>query len=141
MKDALNHQVTDESRLVEYTVSIVLSYIANNNLLIDELVALIHDVYGAVSSVNTKQESAAHQFVPAVPIEESVYPDYIVCLEDGKKMKMLKKHLKSAYNMTPDEYRRKWGLPSDYPMVASEYASRRSNLARAIGLGKGKLRK
>lgn len=141
MKDTLDHQVIDEGKLVEYTVSIVLSYIENNNVLIDDLVALIYDVHRAVSDVNTKQEAAAHRFVPAVPIEESVQPDYIICLEDGKKMKMLKKHLKSAHNMTLDEYRRKWGLPSDYPMVASEYASRRSNLARAIGLGKGKLRK
>ena len=140
MKVENAYQAIDDSRLIEYTVSIVLSYLAKNNgMMIDDVVALIYDVYNAVAQVDAKPRVISRA-LPAVPVEESVYYDYIVCLEDGKKMKMLKKHLKTAYNMTPDEYRQKWGLPSDYPMVAPEYANRRSDLARAIGLGKGKFK-
>jgi predicted transcriptional regulator len=106
----------------------------------DDLPRLIHDVHRALSSATDggKGERPA----PAVPIKKSVTPEYIVCLEDGKKLKMLKRHLKTAYDMTPDEYRQRWGLPHDYPMVAPNYAKHRSSLAKKIGLGtKGRRRR
>lgn len=125
----------EDSNLLRCTLNIVLSYCEKNDILnVDEAVRLIYEIYAAVGGVRRGRA----QYMPAVPIEESVCNDYIVCLEDGKRLKMLKRHLKTEYNMTPDEYKRKWHLPDNYPMVAAEYAMRRSNLARAAGLGKGK---
>jgi predicted transcriptional regulator len=98
------------------------------------LPTLIHDVYKTLMSVGNVV-SPSERPKPAVPVKKSVFPDYIVCLEDGKKLKMLKRHLKTAYRMTPEEYRERWGLPPDYPMVAPNYARHRSNLAKEIGLG------
>ena len=96
--------------------------------------ALIQDVYRTLAGVG-KDQIAPEKQLPAVPVRKSVFPDHIVCLEDGKKLKMLKRHLKTSYDMTPDEYREKWQLPSDYPMVAPNYAKHRSSLAKKIGLG------
>src|SRR5690606_21523254 len=96
---------------------------------------IIQKVYKTLANVNTEGPSMAERPQPAVPIKKSVTPDYIVCLEDGKKLKMLKRHLKTAYNMSPEEYRERWGLPADYPMVAPNYAQQRSKLAKEIGLG------
>ena len=124
----------DETRRL--TVQIVSAHVGHNNVAQGDLPALIAQVYGALSGLGKAAEPAAPaRPEPAVSIRKSVTPDYLVCLEDGKKLKMLKRHLSSAYNMTPDEYRARWGLPADYPMVAPSYAQQRSNLAKTIGLG------
>jgi predicted transcriptional regulator len=112
---------------------IVSAYVSKNSLPPSELPHLIKTVHDALSSPDQGASSAPE---PAVPIKKSIRPDYVICLEDGKKLKMLKRHLRTAYNMSPDEYRQKWGLASDYPMVAPKYAARRSELAKKIGLGR-----
>ncbi|MBV1831107.1 MucR family transcriptional regulator [Komagataeibacter sp. AV436] len=123
-----------EVEVRELAAEIVSAYVSRNEIDAETLPDLIHQVYEAVASLG-RAEPVPEKPVPAVPLKKSVFPDYIVCLEDGKKLKMLKRHLKTAYNMTPDEYRERWGLPHDYPMVAPSYASHRSTLARKIGLG------
>ena len=120
--------------LLELTTEIVAAHVSNNTLPVSELPALIQDVYKTLANVGNAPASSERP-QPAVPVKKSVMPDYIVCLEDGKKLKMLKRHLKTAYNMTPEEYRDRWGLPRDYPMVAPNYAKHRSSLAKKIGLG------
>jgi predicted transcriptional regulator len=120
--------------LLNLTAQIVAAHVANNSVAMGELPKLIHDVHRALSGVGDKTGLGARPD-PAVPVKKSVLPDYIVCLEDGKKLKMLKRHLKTAYNLTPDQYRERWGLPLDYPMVAPNYAKTRSSLAKKIGLG------
>ncbi len=122
------------SELLEFTTEIVAAHAGNNTVAPADLPRLIQDVYQALSHVGAAQ-AATERPKPAVPIKKSIFPDYIVCLDDGKKLKMLKRHLKTAYNLTPEEYRERWGLPSDYPMVAPNYAKHRSNLAKKIGLG------
>ena len=112
---------------------IVSAYVSKNSLPPSELPHLIKTVHDALSSPEQGTSSAPE---PAVPIKKSIRPDYVICLEDGKKLKMLKRHLRTAYDMSPDEYRQKWGLASDYPMVAPKYAARRSELAKKIGLGR-----
>ncbi len=124
-----------ETSSLESVSKIVSAYVSNNNLPSGELPDLIMTVHEALKSPDPAASSPPE---PAVPIKRSVKPDYVICLEDGKKLKMLKRHLRTAYNMSPDEYRQKWGLPSDYPMVAPEYAVRRSELAKKIGLGRKK---
>ena len=122
------------NELLELTTEIVSAHVSNNTLPVNELPQLIQDVYRTLSAVGgTVAPSEKPQ--PAVPVKKSVTPDYIICLEDGKKLKMLKRHLKTAYNLTPDDYRERWGLPRDYPMVAPNYAKHRSSLAKKIGLG------
>ena len=123
-----------ELDLLEFTAQIVAAHVSNNPVDSETLPALIQDVFRALSEVG--QPASADKPVPAVAVKKSVFPDYIICLEDGKKLKMLKRHLKTAYGMTPDAYRERWGLPSDYPMVAPNYASHRSSLAKKIGLGR-----
>ena len=116
------------------TAQIVSAHVSNNAVPADALPALIQQVYKSLSEVgSTPAEPDRPQ--PAVPVKKSVFAEYIVCLEDGKKLKMLKRHLKSSYNMTPEQYRERWGLPPDYPMVAPKYAQHRSSLAKSIGLG------
>ena len=122
------------SELLELTTEIVSAHAGNNTVAPSDLPQLIQDVYKALVVVGT-MPVVPERPRPAVPIKKSVFPDYIVCLEDGKKLKMLKRHLKTAYNLTPQEYRERWGLPPDYPMVAPNYAKHRSNLAKKIGLG------
>jgi len=122
------------SDVLGLTAQIVSAHVSNNSVPPDALPALIQDVYRTLSGVG-KEPSAPDKPQPAVPIKKSVFPDHIVCLEDGKKLKMLKRHLKTAYNMTPEQYRERWGLGSDYPMVAPNYARHRSSLAKKIGLG------
>ena len=117
------------------TTQIVAAYVANNTVAVNDLPGLIRQVHAALANVGGTAEIAPERPQPAVPIKRSVMPDYIVCLEDGKKLKMLKRHLKTAFNMTPEEYRERWDLPPDYPMVAPNYASQRSRLAKEIGLG------
>jgi len=122
---------------------IVAAYVSNHKMESAEISGFINLVYKALCNFSSGGSSSLLPAgEPAVPIKESVQPDYIVCLEDGRKLKMLKRHLKNAYNMTPDGYRERWGLPSNYPMVAPNYAKKRSMIAKTIGLGKGqKIRK
>ncbi len=122
------------AEFLELTTTIVASHVSHNAMPAADLPRLIATVHETLATLGT--EEAAGKPKPAVSIKQSVKPEYIVCLDDGKKLKMLKRHLKSAYNMTPDEYRQKWGLPSDYPMVAPKYAAVRSKLAKKIGLGR-----
>ena len=127
-------EVTQSSDVLGLTAEIVSAHVSNNPVGPDALPALIQDVYRSLSGVG-KEPVQADKPQPAVPVQTSVVPDYIVCLEDGKKLKMLKRHLKTAYNLTPEQYRERWGLTSDYPMVAPNYAQHRSTLAKKIGLG------
>lgn len=120
--------------LLTLTTEIVTSHLSRNAVEAGEISALIREVYSTLSTVSSTDQTV-EKLQPVVPIKKSIQPDYIVCLEDGKKLKMLKRHLKTAYNMTPEEYRQRWGLPSDYPMVAPNYASQRRLLAKKIGLG------
>src|SRR3954463_709616 len=117
------------------TTQIVAAYVSNNPVSVGELPSLIRQVHSALVNVGAPTEVTAERPQPAVPIKRSVTPDYIICLEDGKKLKMLKRHLKTAFNMSPEEYRDRWELPADYPMVAPNYATQRSRLAKQIGLG------
>ncbi len=116
------------------TAQIVSAHVSNNSVPPDALPSLIQEVYKTLSGVG-KEPIQPDRPQPAVPVKKSVFPDHIVCLEDGKKLKMLKRHLKTAYNTTPEQYRERWGLPPDYPMVAPNYARHRSSLAKKIGLG------
>jgi len=125
----------NRSELLELTSEIVAAHVSNNTLAVNDLPQLIKDVYFTLASVDENQ-GFPERLNPPVSIKKSVTPDFIVCLEDGKKLKMLKRHLKTAYNMTPEEYRQRWGLPLDYPMVAPNYAKHRSDLAKEIGLGR-----
>ncbi len=122
------------AELLEHTTRIVAAHISHNPIAVTDVPSLIATVHQALAALRT--EEAAPRPEPAVPIKQSVKPEYIVCLDDGKKLKMLKRHLKTAYNMTPDDYRKRWGLPRDYPMVAPNYAATRSKLAKKIGLGR-----
>jgi predicted transcriptional regulator len=126
---------TDTSELLALTTDIVASHVSNNTVPVADLPQLIQQVYSALAMVGAAVQPVLERPKPAVPIKKSVTPEYIVCLEDGKKLKMLKRHLKTRYDMSPEEYRERWGLPSDYPMVAPNYASQRSELAKKIGLG------
>ena len=126
----------ESSELLALTTNIVASHVSNNMVAVAELPQLIQQVYVALANVgNASATASAPRPQPAVSIKRSVTPDYIICLEDGKKLKMLKRHLKTRYNITPDEYRERWGLAPDYPMVAPNYAAQRSDLAKKIGLG------
>ena len=126
---------TDNSELLALTTDIVASHVSNNSVPVAELPHLIQQVYSALAVVGGVVQAIPERPKPAVPIKKSITPDYIICLEDGKKLKMLKRHIKTRYDLAPDEYRERWGLPSDYPMVAPNYASQRSALAKKIGLG------
>ena len=126
----------EESELLEMTVEIVSSYVANNALQAGALPDLIKTVHTTIMGLAHHEEVPREKLEPAVSIAKSVTPEYIVCLEDGRKLKMLKRYLRTRYDMTPEEYRTKWGLPADYPMVAPNYAKLRSRHAKQIGLGK-----
>ncbi|CAK7192101.1 Transcriptional regulatory protein ros [Commensalibacter sp. Nvir] len=121
--------------LLELTVKVVSSHISNNSVSPESLPDLLRQVYRTLTTIE-KNGNETEKLQPVVPVKRSVFPDYIICLEDGKKLKMLKRHIQSAYGLTPEQYRERWNLPSDYPMVAPNYAERRSNLAREIGLGR-----
>ncbi len=126
----------NKSELVEFAADIVAAYVGNNSVPVTVLPSLINDVIRALNgAVSTGGEVVLEEVRPAVPIKKSVTPDYIICLEDGKKFKSLKRHLRTHYDLTPERYREKWGLPPDYPMVAPNYAVARSKLARQMGLG------
>jgi len=127
-----------EEELLRMTADVVAAYVSNNTLPPAQLAEIINAVYTSLKSLEAQvTEPVTEPLKPAVPIRKSITADYLVCLEDGKKLKMLKRHLRSTYNMTPDEYRAKWGLSADYPMVAPTYAEQRSEFAKKIGLGRG----
>jgi predicted transcriptional regulator len=117
------------------TAQIVAAHVSHNAVPADHLPSLIQDIYRTLSGMGQEAPIVADKQLPAVPVKKSIFPDYLVCLEDGKKLKMLKRHLSTAYAMTPEQYREKWGLAADYPMVAPSYAKHRSSLAKQIGLG------
>ncbi|AKM10514.1 MucR family transcriptional regulator [Croceicoccus naphthovorans] len=122
--------------LITLTSDIVAAHVSNNSVDVDQVPTLINNIYGALAGLGGVQAEPESPPEPAVSIRSSVKPDYIVCLEDGKKLKMLKRHLMTHYNMTPEEYRARWNLPADYPMVAPNYAEKRRELAKKIGLGR-----
>ncbi|HEV7257297.1 MAG TPA: MucR family transcriptional regulator [Bosea sp. (in: a-proteobacteria)] len=129
----------NKTELLDLTTSIVAAYVANNSVPSSDLVGLISSTYAALSGLASGAAAIAEPvaaLVPAVPIRKSVTPDAIICLEDGKKFKSLKRHLRTAYDLSPEQYRQKWGLPVDYPMVAPAYAEARSALAKSMGLGR-----
>lgn len=126
--------------LITLTADIVSAHISNNNVTVDEVPGLIQNVYGALSQLGHAADEPAVKQEPAVSVRSSIKPDYIVCLEDGKKLKMLKRHLSTHYDLTPDQYRAKWNLAADYPMVAPNYADQRRTLAKKIGLGTNRKR-
>ena len=122
--------------LLGLTAEIVSAHVSNNPVSMTDLPSLITEVHRTLSALGSVPAPVeAEKKAPAVPVKKSITPDYLICLEDGKKLKMLKRHLQTAYSMSPDQYREKWGLPSDYPMVAPNYAKHRSSLAKQIGLG------
>jgi predicted transcriptional regulator len=129
-----NTENLDET-LITLTADIVSAHVSNNSVAVNDLPVLIQNVHSALTGLGSRSEEPEVKQEPAVSVRSSIKPDYIVCLEDGKKLKMLKRHLMTHYQMTPDEYRQKWGLNSDYPMVAPNYAEQRRTLAKKIGLG------
>ncbi len=127
---------TSHSEILQMTTDIVSAYVSNNELAGSQIPDVIRSVFATLNSQTGGGAAAQAPLKPAVSIRRSVAPDYIICLEDGKKLKMLKRHLRTTYNLTPEEYRAKWGLPADYPMVSPNYAAQRSEFAKKIGLGR-----
>ncbi len=137
MAEQTTDKVADEE-LLRMTTDVVAAYVSNNTLPTAQLGDVISAVYTSLKTLDGKgSDLKSEPLKPAVPVRKSITPEYLICLEDGKKLKMLKRHLRSTYNLTPDEYRQKWGLPADYPMVAPNYALQRSAFAKKIGLGRG----
>ena len=133
MAELENQQAT----LIELTTHIASAYVGNNSVAASDLPSLIRNIHAALSGVEKPVEAPVEIKTPAVPIKKSLNDDYLICLEDGRKFKSLKRHLRTKYNLSPDEYRAKWNLPRTYPMVAPAYAAARSNLAKQMGLGQG----
>lgn len=131
----MDNQNEVQEMLVTLTADIVAAHVSNNSVAVSDLPVLIQNVHGALAGLSQPAAAPVEKQEPAVSVRASIKPDYIVCLEDGKKLKMLKRHLMTHYNLTPDEYRAKWNLPADYPMVAPNYAEQRRTLAHKIGLG------
>ena len=121
--------------ILSLTAQIVSAHVSHNSVPANAVPSLIQEVYRTLTSIERGPAPVAERPEPAVPVKKSITPDYIICLEDGKKLKMLKRHLKTSFNLTPDQYRERWGLGADYPMVAPRYAKHRSSLAKKIGLG------
>jgi predicted transcriptional regulator len=134
-KTSMNDQAVDRDDLLQLTSGIVTAHVAHNSVPLADLPGLIQTVHATLTGLNQPVPEPV-QLKPAVNPKKSVTPDHIVCLEDGRKLKMLKRHLRAAYDMTPEQYRAKWGLPYDYPMVAPNYARKRQQLAKKIGLGR-----
>ena len=132
----MNDNDQNAETLITLTADIVAAHVSNNSVALSEIPTLIRNIHGALTSLGEAPAPAAGRPEPAVPVRASVKPDHIVCLEDGRKMKTLKRYLMTRYSMTPDDYRRRWNLPADYPMVAPNYAEQRRSLAKSIGLGK-----
>ena len=131
----MEEQTAQDEMLITLTSDIVAAHVSNNSVAVSDLPVLIQNVHSALAGLSATAAAPEAKPEPAVSVRSSVKPDYIVCLEDGKKLKMLKRHLMTHYQMTPDDYRAKWGLAADYPMVAPNYAEQRRNLAKKIGLG------
>mgnify|MGYP002620863228 CR=1 FL=1 len=127
----------DQEEVLRMTTDIVASFVSNNSVSADSMPDMIRAVHATLRELTGGEVKQETKSKPAVPVSKSVTDDYIICLEDGKKLKMLKRYLRSQYDMSPEDYRRKWGLPSDYPMVAPAYSRRRSDFAKEIGLGRG----
>lgn len=137
MTDTTDNDKLSSDEIMRMTSEIVASFVSNNPVPTDTLPEVIRSVHRTVSGLaESKEAKTEARPKPAVPVNKSVTDDYIICLEDGKKLKMLKRYLRSRYNLSPDEYRRRWGLPADYPMVAPSYTARRSQFAKEIGLGR-----
>ena len=131
----MNDNAAAEDMLLTLTADIVAAHVSNNSVAVNDLPNLIQNVHSALNGISGRSSAPEPKPEPKVPIRSSIKPDYIVCLEDGKRLKMLKRHLMTHYGMTPDQYRQKWGLATDYPMVAPNYAEQRRALAKSIGLG------
>ena len=137
MTDANSASVSGDNDLIDLSTEIVSAYVSHNALSVADLPKLIADVHAALRGLRTGVPAEpAEELKPAVSVRKSIAPDYIICLEDGKKFKSLKRHLRTHYNLSPEEYREKWGLPADYPMVAPNYSATRSRLAKDNGLGR-----
>ena len=134
-KCQMNGSEDAEDTLLTLTADIVAAHVSNNSVAVNDLPNLIQNVHAALTGISSSRSATEPRPEPKVSVRASVKPDYIVCLEDGKKQKMLKRHLMTNHGMTPNEYREKWGLPADYPMVAPNYAEQRRTLAKSIGLG------
>ena len=134
--------MTSDNKFIDQTASIVAAYVSHNAIAADQVPALIAKVHGALAQVSGGQAVAngGETLTPAVPVKRSIFPDYLICLEDGKKFKSLKRHLRTQYKMTPEQYRERWNLAADYPMVAPNYAKTRSQLAKKMGLGQQRKR-
>ena len=132
-------EANSNSQVIAMTADIVSAFVANNNVAANDLPSLITNTHAALSGISTGEtpQAPAAKQEPAVSIRKSISPDFLICLEDGRKFKSLKRHLRTKYNLSPEEYRAKWGLPKDYPMVAPNYAKARSDLAKSMGLGQG----
>ena len=126
----------DVNELLNLTTDIVAAYVSNNKASAEELSSLLHSTYSTLNALNAGEGGGLTNKEPAVAVNKSITPDYIICLEDGKQLKMLKRYIRTQYGLSPEEYRRRWGLPADYPMVAPNYAKKRSAFAKKIGLGK-----
>ncbi len=129
------NSVIEAGDTLHLATEIVAAYVSNHNVAAEKLPALLQDVHDAVRALARGGTASAGSQEPAVPVKKSVTPDFIICLEDGKRLKMLKRYLRTQYDLSPEDYRRKWGLPADYPMVAPNYSKRRSQFAKDIGLG------
>ncbi len=132
----MDNPMSNREELLALTADIVASHVANNPVPVSEMPQLIEKVFETIEGLSTKSQSKAVKPQPAVSIKKSITPDFLICLEDGQKLKMLKRHLQTHYNLTPEEYRERWGLAGDYPMVAPNYAKQRQELAKKIGLGR-----
>jgi len=136
MNDTKSSTPTDSTEILRLATEIVAAYVSNNAMAANDLPGMIRTVHSTLAGLDQAQSPAEAELTPAVPIKKSVTADHIICLEDGKKLKMLKRYLRSQFGLTPEEYRARWGLPHDYPMVAPNYAAQRSKLAKQIGLGR-----
>lgn len=142
MREDDDNQDGESDETLRMTTDIVASFVTNNKITPEQLTDLIRSVHRTVDALSQgEEEKFLEKPKPAVPVNKSVHADFLICLEDGKKLKMLKRYLRSTYNMSPEDYRKRWGLAADYPMVAPSYAARRSEFAKRIGLGRGVRRK
>ena len=133
--DKQGTEAMDKSETLHLTTDIVSAFVSNNSVPAEQLQDLLQSTFATLSTLSGQSEAEQTNQKPAVPVKKSITDDYLICLEDGKKLKMLKRYLRTQYDMSPEDYRRKWGLPADYPMVAPNYAKRRSEFAKQIGLG------
>ncbi len=131
----MNNTTEKKEEILSLTADIVAAHVSNNSVPAEDLTDLVQQVYNTLSVIDRQATLASENLSPAIPVEDSIQPDYIVCLEDGRKLQMLKRHLRRAYNLTPDQYRQRWGLKANYPMVAPNYSKKRSDLAKDFGLG------